>query len=110
MPGLPMVTVVDAVGAAGVVALDLPKARPATAPPAATATRLHLARPLCPAEKTPSPPPLGAIVSLRYWVLMMPARAWSLTAVMRISTGPGVLFHCMPHTVAWPSGPVVTTS
>ena len=40
----------------------------------------------------------------------MPARAWSLIAVMRICTGPDVLFHCMPATVARPSGPVVTTS
>src|SRR5713101_2245828 len=40
----------------------------------------------------------------------MPARASSFTVVIRISTGPGVLFHCMPHTVARPFAPVVTTS
>lgn len=86
-----------------------------TAAPAPTPTAIappihsHLCPP-CDAVKTPSPPDLGATESLKYCVLMRPARACSLIAVTRISTGPGVLFHCIPHTDARPSGPVVTIS
>ncbi len=41
---------------------------------------------------------------------MSPARASPFTAVIRISTVPEVLFHCIPQTVARPSVCVVTTS
>ena len=54
---------------------DLANSTPAAAPPTPAAMRIHLARPLCDAEKTPSAPALGATESLRYCVLIRPARA-----------------------------------
>ena len=84
-------------------------APPPAAPAASAASHSHLCPP-CDAVKTPSPPDFGATESLKYSVLMRPARACSLIAVTRISTGPGVLFHCIPQTDARPSGPVVTIS
>ncbi len=94
---------------------DCPNAMPAAAaPPTSAPITSHLVLLLCDALKTPSLPACvaacGAAVSFRYWVLMIPARAWSLTAVMRISIGPGVLFHCMPSMDACPSAPVFAIS
>lgn len=77
MLGLPItMPVLEVVDSEDVALWDLPNSKPAAAPPpTAAAIKIHLTRLLCGAEKTPSPPALGATESLRYCVLMRPARA-----------------------------------
>ena len=110
MLGLPTESVTAGVVSVGELC-ERPNIMPAAAPPpTAAAISSHLVFPPCDALNVPSPPACGTAVSLRYCVLTIPARAWSLIAVMRISIGPATLFHCIPETDARPSAPVLATS
>src|ERR1035437_5997414 len=85
---------------------DLPATTPATPAAAARATTREIHRSLWlpnPARVFAGAVPLIFGASLRDCELTAPARACPFTAVMRISNGPAVWFHCIPHTAARPS-------
>src|SRR5690242_20479636 len=78
------------------------KARPATTAPATAAPMIRYLRLWLEVK-----PDEDGSLSLMYCVLMVPARILPLAAVIRTSTVPGVLFHCMPQTEAFPSALVI---
>lgn len=88
------------------VALRLPRANPAAAPPPANAAkRIHL--------RFPPPPDLGDFatgVSEMYCEQIVPARDSPLAAVTRTCRAPGTRFQRIPCTAARPSVAVIAMS
>src|ERR1700722_13409432 len=84
---------------------DLRATTPATATAAAPATIAEIHKTLWLPHPAPALPEaaLASGASLSDCALTAPARACPFTAVMRISNGPAVWFHCMPQTAARPS-------